>query len=86
MGSIVEENGKKIVGEDFTLATAADIVADPSAPDAFVQGIMEQREWIWKSKVSQEVLEGYKKTVEKTPTRNLQKTFIKLFDDFMGRI
>jgi hypothetical protein len=47
MGSLVKRNGANYVGEDFMLATAADIVADPSAPDAFVQGIMEGREWIW---------------------------------------
>ena len=47
MGSLVKRNGANYVGEDFMLATAADIVADPSAPDAFVQGIMEGKEWIW---------------------------------------
>jgi len=47
MGSLQNRNGVNYVGEDFHLATAADIVADPSAPDAFVQGIMEGKEWIW---------------------------------------
>ena len=47
MGSLQQRNGCNYVGEDFMLATAADIVADPSAPDAFVQGIMEGKEWIW---------------------------------------
>jgi hypothetical protein len=47
MGSLVKKNGINYVGEDFMLATAADIVADPSAPDAFVQGIMEGKEWIY---------------------------------------
>ena len=47
MGSLVNKNGTNYVGEDFMLATAADIVADPSAPDAFVQGIMEGKEWVW---------------------------------------
>jgi len=47
MGSLVSRNGANYVGEDFMLATAADIVADPSAPDAFVQGIMEGKEWVW---------------------------------------
>ena len=47
MGSLVNRNGTNYVGEDFMLATAADIVADPSAPDAFVQGIMEGKEWVW---------------------------------------
>ena len=47
MGSLEEKNGVKVVKDDFYLATAADIVADPSAPDAFVEGIMEGVEWIW---------------------------------------
>ena len=47
MGSLSTRNGINYVGEDFMLATAADIVADPSAPDAFVQGIMEGKEWVW---------------------------------------
>ena len=48
IGSLRESsNGCKMVGEDFQLATAADIVADPSAPDAFVNGIMEGKEWVW---------------------------------------
>ncbi len=47
MGSLQQRNGCNYVGEDFMLATAADIVADPSAPDAFVQGIMEGKEWVW---------------------------------------
>ena len=51
MGSIISRNGINFVKDDFYLATAADIVADPSAPDAFVEGIMESREWIWDSGV-----------------------------------
>jgi hypothetical protein len=47
MGSIQQQQGKNVVGRDFYLATAADIVADPSAPNAFVDGIMEGKEWIW---------------------------------------
>jgi len=47
MGSIQQSNGRGVVGKDFYLATAADIVADPSAPDAFVEGIMEGKEWVW---------------------------------------
>jgi hypothetical protein len=55
IGSLVEKNGIKYVGEDFMLATAADIVADPSAPDAFVQGIMEGKEWVWEGGVLKEM-------------------------------
>lgn len=55
IGSLVEKNGIKYVGEDFMLATAADIVADPSAPDAFVEGIMEGKEWVWDGGVLKEM-------------------------------
>ena len=47
MGSLDERGGAKYVRDDFYLATAADIVADPSAPNAFVEGIMEGKEWVW---------------------------------------
>ena len=57
VGSLKEDrNGCKVVGEDFQLATAADIVADPSAPDAFVNGIMEGREWVWEGGILREQL------------------------------
>ena len=57
IGSLKEDkNGVKVVGEDFMLATAADIVADPSAPDAFVSGIMEGKEWIWEGGILREQL------------------------------
>ena len=55
MGSIVNRDGINVVGEDFMLATAADIVADPSAPDAFVDGIMEGKEWVWEGSVLREM-------------------------------
>lgn len=51
VGSLIERGGVKYVGDDFMLATAADIVADPSAPDAFIQGIMEGKEWVWNNGV-----------------------------------
>ena len=54
MGSIVSRDGVNYVGEDFMLATAADIVADPSAPDAFVEGIMEGKEWVWENNILKE--------------------------------
>ena len=57
VGSLREDNkGCKVVGEDFMLATAADIVADPSAPDAFVSGIMEGKEWVWEGGILREQL------------------------------
>lgn len=54
LGSIQQTKGGNVVGEDFMLATAADIVSDPSAPDAFVRGIMENREWVWDNGVLKE--------------------------------
>ena len=57
VGSLKEDHkGCKVVGEDFMLATAADIVADPSAPDAFVSGIMEGKEWVWEGGILREQL------------------------------
>ena len=65
IGSMREDrNGVKVVGEDFMLATAADIVADPSAPDAFVSGIMEGKEWVWEGGILREQL------AEKTQKEN----------------
>ena len=55
MGSLQQKNGANYVNKDFYLATAADIVADPSAPQAFVQGIMEGKEWIWNNGILKEV-------------------------------
>lgn len=55
MGSLVEKGGTKYVGKDFYLATAADIVADPSAPQAFVEGIYEGKEWVWDNGLLKEV-------------------------------
>jgi hypothetical protein len=54
VGSLVQRGGTNIVGEDFYLATAADIVADPSAPEAFVRGIMEGKEWVWNNGILKE--------------------------------
>ena len=67
MGSLRDTNeGYKVVGEDFMLATAADIVADPSAPDAFVNGIMEGVEWIWDAGLLKAQTSIKEATVEET--------------------
>lgn len=72
IGSIKEDtNGVKVVGEDFMLATAADIVADPSAPDAFVSGIMEGKEWIWEGGILREQLA--KRTQQRINTLVVEK-------------
>jgi hypothetical protein len=89
IGSLRENNkGYKEVGEDFMLATAADIVADPSAPDAFVQGIMEGKEWCWdggllKEKNSQRIYNTINNLVDQ---KKLEENKIKLFDDFINSI
>jgi hypothetical protein len=84
LGSIVEKDGINFVGEDFMLATAADIVADPSAPDAFVEGIMEGKEWVWESGMLREVeLNQIKKTIDEATRFNLQERKLKAFASFL---
>ena len=89
IGSLRENNkGYKEVGEDFMLATAADIVADPSAPDAFVQGIMEGKEWVWDGGILREKLaENTKRKIENlTNQRKLEEHKIELFRNFLDTI
>ena len=88
MGSLVERNdGVKVVKDDFYLATAADIVADPSAPDAFVRGIMEGKEWIWDNGIIKEVqIAEYKKTIQKTSKKDLEENMIKTFANFLSKL
>lgn len=84
LGSMTEKNGVNYVGEDFMLATAADIVADPSAPDAFVEGIMEGKEWIWESGMLKEVdINQIKKTIDEATQFNLQERKVKAFAAFL---
>ena len=77
MGSLINKNGVNYVGEDFMLATAADIVADPSAPDAFVQGIMEGKEWVWDNGllIEQDVAR-VKETIDKAPAAQLNEAVL----------
>jgi hypothetical protein len=89
VGSLKMTNeGHKIVGEDFMLATAADIVADPSAPDAFVQGIMEGKEWVWEGGILREQLA--EKTQRRINTlvdqRMLEEHKLNLFNDFLSNL
>ena len=87
MGSVKERAGVDYVQDDFSLATAADIVADPSAPDAFVDGIMEGKEWVWNNGILEEVhIDKYKKAVKKAPARKLNETKINAFRDFISRL
>ena len=75
------------VGKDFYLATAADIVADPSAPDAFVEGIMEGKEWIWDNGVlKSKSVEEYKRQIENTKRADLAETKASIFNDFLSKL
>ena len=89
VGSLKEDvRGCKVVGEDFMLATAADIVADPSALDAFVSGIMEGKEWVWEGGILREQLA--EKTQKRINTlvdqRKLEEHKLNLFNDFLSNL
>ena len=89
VGSLKEDmHGCKVVGEDFQLATAADIVADPSAPDAFVNGIMEGKEWVWEGGILREQLAA--KTEKRINTlvdqNKLEEYKLNLFNDFLSNL
>jgi len=89
VGSLKMTNeGHKVVGEDFMLATAADIVADPSAPDAFVQGIMEGKEWVWEGGILRERLaEQTRRRINTLVDEStLQEHKIQLFQDFLANL
>tara|TARA_B100001113_G_scaffold74132_1_gene57660 strand:- start:1240 stop:1887 length:648 start_codon:yes stop_codon:yes gene_type:complete len=86
MGSIISRDGVSYVGEDFMLATAADIVADPSAPDAFVDGVMEGKEWVWEGGVLREHrLEETKRTINTMVDQKvLEAHKLALFAEFLS--
>jgi hypothetical protein len=97
MGSLKEVNGVNVVQDDFYLATAADIVADPSAPDAYVNGVMEGVEWIWNNGVLKavapqkaeelaQVAETHKKIIKETPKANLAEAKIRVFQHFLSKL
>lgn len=87
IGSLVEKNGVRYVSNDFMLATAADIVADPSAPDAFVNGIMEGVEWIYDVSRNSWLLENTKKKINHlVDTKQLEERKIQLFDEFLNSL
>ncbi len=89
VGSLTTTNeGHKVVGEDFMLATAADIVADPSAPDAFVSGIMEGKEWVWEGGILREqVAEQAKNKINNlVQQKALEEHKIGLFQDFLSNL
>ena len=88
MGSLKDNgNGTQVVQKDYHLATAADIVADPSAPDAFVEGIMEGKEWIWDNGILREAqISEYKNSINKTSRDNLEEAKLKVFSDFISKL
>jgi len=87
MGSIIQRNGANYVKDDFYLATAADIVADPSAPDAFVEGIMESKEWVWDNgKLVERDIEAWKRQIREAKQRKLDEVKLKVFESFLGKL
>ncbi|MDC3266326.1 primosomal protein [bacterium] len=91
MGSLKERNGIMEVQDDFTLATAADIVADPSAPGAFVNGIMEGVEWVWDNGLLKaQQIELYKEEIEKAAAkpnkRVLEEAMLRTWSDFLSKL
>lgn len=86
MGSLQEKKGVNYVQDDFMLATV-DIVADPSAPNAFVNGIMEGKQWIWENGIIKErQIEKYKKVIKESNRRELEENTIKVFKDFLSKL
>lgn len=87
MGSLKERNGVMEVQDDFYLATAADIVADPSAPDAFVNGIMEGVDWIWDNGlIKARQVEQYKKEIKAAPKSSLEEAKLRVFKHFLSNM
>ena len=84
MGSLKKEEGCNVVCDDFMLATAADIVADPSAPDAFVDGIMEGKEWVWDNGILKEsAVAQIKQEIDEATLINLQERKVSAFSKFL---
>ena len=88
MGSIRKEENCNVVMDDFMLATAADIVADPSAPDAFVDGIMEGKEWIWEGGIlrEQQAAQTQKRINTLVDQKRLEEKKLELFGDFLSNL
>lgn len=87
MGSLKEVNGVNVVQDDYYLATAADIVADPSAPGAFVRGIMEGKEWVWDNGMIKEVniVEMYDE-IKSAKQRQLEEVSLRIFSNFLSKL
>lgn len=87
MGSLKEQDGVNMVQDDYYLATAADIVADPSAPGAFVQGIMEGKEWVWDNGIIKEVdvVEMYDE-IRKARHKQVEEISLRIFENFLSKL
>jgi hypothetical protein len=87
MGSLKEINGVNIVQDDYYLATAADIVADPSAPGAFVQGIMENKEWVWDNGIIKEFnVNAYYNQIKTAKQKQIEDVSLKIFENFLSKL
>lgn len=88
LGSLMKgKDGVLQVQDDFLIVTPADIVADPSAPDAFVEGIMEDKEWVWDNGIIREkTIDDYKTVIENTKSKDLNLTKLKIFQDFLSKL
>ncbi len=86
MGSIQKKEDCNVVADDFMLTTAADIVADPSAPDAFVNGIMEGKEWVWDNGILKEAkVDKYRRYIDGS-RRDLEERTLKVFEHFISNL
>ena len=87
MGSVKRSGDANVVQDDFYLATAADIVADPSAPNAFVNGIMEGKEWVWDNGIIKEsTIDSYSKQLKEAKSQQLEEVKINLFKNFLSSL
>ena len=87
MGSIAQCENVSVVRDDFILATAADIVADPSAPDAFVNGIMEGKEWVWSNGILKEqTVDKYHQAIKSASRGELEEKTLKVFEHFLSSL
>jgi hypothetical protein len=81
-----EKNGVNYVQDDFMLSTV-DIVADPSAPNAFVNGIMEGKQWVWENGIIKEqIIAEYKKVIKASSSRKLEENALTVFRDFLSKL
>lgn len=87
MGSLREDNGVSYVQNDYRIATAADVVADPSAPDAYVQGLMENADWIWEGGIwKTKDIEESKRLIQKANSRKLQEMKLFVFENALNSL